>query len=118
MRATRVYLAGPMTGLPEWNFPAFDKAAAHGRSLGFDVVSPADLDRDAGLELDHDADINGDTLRAVVRRDLDAILSADAIALLPGWENPKGANAELGVAHWLNLRVLDATTWEPHMAAS
>lgn len=111
----RVYLAGPMTGLPEWNFPAFDRAAAHGRSLGFDVISPADLDRDAGFAPDHDADINGDLLRAVVRRDLDAILSVDAIALLPGWENSKGAHAELGVARWLHLRVLDATTWEPHV---
>lgn len=114
----RVYLAGPMTGLPAWNFPAFDRAAAHGRSLGFDVVSPADLDRDAGFDPDHDADIAGGVLRDVVRRDLDAILSADAIALLPGWENSKGARAELFVAHWLHLRVLDATTWETHQSAS
>lgn len=39
----RVYLSGPMTGLPELNFPAFRVEAARLRALGFEVVNPADL---------------------------------------------------------------------------
>jgi hypothetical protein len=40
----RWYLAGPMTGIPAFNFPAFDLAAADLRAQGIDIVSPAELD--------------------------------------------------------------------------
>jgi hypothetical protein len=33
MRKSRVYIAGPMTGLPDYNFPAFNAAAATGDTL-------------------------------------------------------------------------------------
>ena len=39
----RVYLAGPMTGLPQFNFPAFDNAEKDLQARGYDVVPPADL---------------------------------------------------------------------------
>jgi hypothetical protein len=38
---TRAYIAGPMTGLPEFNFPAFHAAAASLRARGFEVENPA-----------------------------------------------------------------------------
>lgn len=41
-RVGRVYLAGPMTGIADYNFPAFNAAAARLRAEGFDVVNPAD----------------------------------------------------------------------------
>lgn len=41
-RVGRVYLAGPMTGIADYNFPAFNAAAARLRAVGFDVVNPAD----------------------------------------------------------------------------
>src|SRR3972149_3772022 len=41
----KVYLAGPMTGLPASNFRVFDVAAAQLRRLGFEVFSPAENDR-------------------------------------------------------------------------
>ena len=37
----RIYVAGPMSGLPAFNFPAFHEAAADLRACGFDVVNPA-----------------------------------------------------------------------------
>lgn len=114
----RFYLAGPMRGIPEYNFPAFDSAARKGREKGFHVVSPADLDR----ENDIDSDIaleevnKPQMLRAFVRRDINALLSlrseaGDGIALLPGWETSTGAVAEVAVARWLGLSVVDARTW-------
>lgn len=41
----RAYLAGPMSNIPQFNFPAFDDAAADLRARGWDIVSPAELDR-------------------------------------------------------------------------
>ena len=41
-RANRVYVAGPMTGIAEHNFPAFNAAAASLRAAGWHVENPAD----------------------------------------------------------------------------
>ncbi|MHB1846903.1 MAG: DUF4406 domain-containing protein, partial [Deltaproteobacteria bacterium] len=38
-------MAGPMRGLPDYNFSAFDAARDFLAGLGHDVVSPADIDR-------------------------------------------------------------------------
>lgn len=116
----RVYVAGPMRGVLHFNFPAFDAARDLGRSLGFDVVSPADIDRDNGVDEyapPSDGFTNAD-LRVFVKRDVDAILTCDAIAMLPGWKQSKGARAEHAVAEWLGLTILDALTFEPLTCSS
>lgn len=110
----RTYLAGPMRHRPFFNFPAFDSAAEDLRSRGFHVISPADLDRAAGFDpkrlpanWDWGTLPDGFELRHAAKRDLEALLSCEAIHLLPGWEGSKGANAELAVAHWVGLKVFD-----------
>lgn len=110
----RTYLAGPMRNRVLFNFPAFDAAAADLRARGFHVISPADLDRAAGFDprrLPKDWDWgtlpDGFELIHAAQRDLEALLSCEAIHLLPGWEASKGANAELAVAHWIGLKVFD-----------
>ena len=40
--AARVYIAGPMTGLPAFNYPAFHAAAATLRQAGYVVENPAE----------------------------------------------------------------------------
>ncbi|MGZ0151849.1 DUF4406 domain-containing protein [Kribbella sp. WER1] len=82
-----VYLSGPMTGLPEFNFPVFDAAAYALRQIGFLVVSPHELD--AGMDLD-----NFD-LQAALERDVQAVADTDAVVLLPGWEDSPGAAVEV-----------------------
>ncbi len=37
-----IYISGPMSGLPECNYPAFNAAAAHLRALGYSVENPAE----------------------------------------------------------------------------
>jgi hypothetical protein len=120
----KVYIIGPMRGYPELNFPAFDRAAKLGRSLGWDVISPAEMDRDAGIDEKEDTSsfsLDGTPhhlCRVFAKRDLDALLSlrgedGDAVALLPGWEQSTGGKAEIAVAKWLRLNILDAQTFLP-----
>lgn len=86
----KIYIAGPMTHLPEYNFPAFDKAAAKLRSAGHTVFSPADNDREKGYIAEMEA--NGGEISYALKRkilldDLTWIINhADAIAFLPGWD--------------------------------
>lgn len=92
-----IYIAGPMTGLPEFNYPAFNNAAAALRVHCADVVSPTEL---------HD----GDTSRPYdyyLRLGLRALLDCDEIVLLPGWENSRGARLELAVAEALGMKVTE-----------
>src|SRR5262245_30125951 len=92
----RVYLAGPMRGIPEFNFPAFMAAAKRLRDAGHKVFNPAEKDNER-----HGTDISkgnatgseevaasnyGFSLRDALGMDLEWICAhADAIALLPGW---------------------------------
>ena len=107
----KIYLAGPMSGIQFYNFPAFDAAAARLRALGHSVVSPADLDREHGFD-----GMSGDpapfTHRDVMRWDLPAVLDADVVAVLPGWQASKGTAIELAVARGVGIPVLDAETLE------
>lgn len=117
----KVYIAGPMRGYPQFNFPAFDKAAALGRSLGWEVISPAEMDRQAGInEKENDTPhFTPELIRVFIRRDVDVLVNqlkaedGDAIALLPGWTQSTGAKGELALALWAKLRVLDAETFLP-----
>lgn len=91
----KTYIAGPMRGYKDYNFPAFD--AARDRLLKLDVVviSPADMDRTLG---------HG-TNRDYAKRDTKAILECDAIYMLKGWEKSVGATAEHALAKWAGLTI-------------
>lgn len=83
-----LYLAGPMSGVEDYNFPAFHQSAALLRALGYEVTNPAELD-------------DGDTTKPwdeYLRRDLKLMLDCDAVAVLPGWEESRGARLETHVA--------------------
>ena len=100
----KYYLAGPMTGIPQFNFPAFDSAARHLRLLGYQIVTPSELDSPAeraaalaskdGIESDTEMTW-GDFLARDVKLLAD---ECDAIIMLQGWRNSRGACLELFVA--------------------
>ncbi len=91
----RIYIAGPMTGLKDHNYPAFHREAARLRRLGHDVVSPAELN----ASLEHEG------WDACMARDLPALRTCDAIQLLPGWENSRGAKREIDESRTCGIRV-------------
>lgn len=110
-----VYLAGPMRGIPEFNFPAFASAAHHWRSAGVAVVSPAEHDLGTGFDPtgltgDEDlAELDFD-LTATLLWDLEQVAKADVIVLLPGWEQSSGVRAELATAAALGKHAIEHGT--------
>jgi nucleoside 2-deoxyribosyltransferase len=107
----RVYLAGPMRGIPEYNFPAFHSAAARLRSWGHEVWSPAENDVTAdGFDPARDA---AQPMKHYMERDLPEVYRSDAVAVLPGWRDSAGARLEVYVAEQCGIPVLDADTLQP-----
>lgn len=111
-----LYLAGPMQGIREFNFPAFDRATAALRKLGYRVISPAEQDRERGFD---PAGMDGTTLpesfnmAEVLMYDLHMIATlAGGIALLPHHENSKGVAVELAMARALNIPVKPVGLWK------
>ena len=114
----KLYLAGPMRGIPEFNFPAFRAAAAQLRSQGYEVFNPAERDNERhGCDISI-GNVHGDeklaseqhgfNLRVALGDDLAYICKeADGIAMLPGWEKSKGATAERATAIALGLEVIE-----------
>lgn len=93
----RVYLSGPMTGMPDWNFPAFNAEAARLRALGYDVVNPAEINPDTTTHYNE-----------CLRHDLQALLTCDTIAMLDGWMDSNGAHLEMHIAHRVGIKVVEA----------
>lgn len=89
-----IYISGPMTGLPEMNFPAFNAKAAELRSQGRDVVNPAEHDEAPDLPW-----------HVYLRKDIRLLMDCDTIHMLPGWESSRGARLELHIAKELGFYV-------------
>lgn len=88
----KVYISGPMTGLPNYNRDAFNLAADVLQDAGFIVINPAILPD--GLSYDAYMDISMAFVRA-----------ADMVILLPGWEKSAGSRAEIAYAKTRKLEI-------------
>lgn len=109
MKPRSIYIAGPMTGYPNYNFAAFDKARDKLNAEGWTVVSPADIDRENGfdaLKSDDPEIVTKEFMKRAMRADLDALQRVDAIYMLDGWQDSKGAMAEYHVAKWRDIETI------------
>lgn len=102
--ATRLYIAGPMTGYPDFNYPAFHAAAEHLRAAGYDVLNPADSEAE---------NTTGEPQEWTwyMRRAIAMLVQADGIALLPGWTESKGARLEAYLAEVLDMQAQRVEAW-------
>lgn len=89
----KIYIAGPMTGIPKYNRPAFHFEAMRLASEGHVVLNPATLPD--GLSQPEYMDICLAMLRC-----------ADGIFLLSGWQHSAGAKAEHALAQKLDLEII------------
>ena len=115
----KVYICGPMTGIPRFNLPAFDAAAVELRACGYEVISPGELDDPVVRQMEWDSP-DGSPLAKVgtwgsfLARDVQ-LLADDgirAIFVLPGWESSRGARLETFVAFLLDMPILSLATNE------
>lgn len=111
----KAYIAGPMTGIPEYNFPAFREAAQRLRDEGYEVVSPVELDEAESFNEHGDGQpLDKSQYAHFLRRDLDAIADGvDVIVCLPGYENSKGAQVEIAFARSLGIPSVRIDTMQP-----
>ncbi len=107
----RVYIAGPMQGIPYFNFPAFDLMASYLRMKGHEPLNPAEEDRKMGFAPTKEPELPPDwDWDAVIRRDVDMVFRAEAIVLLPGWHRSTGARAEAALAQFRHIPRLSSET--------
>lgn len=85
-----------MTGMPEWNVPAFAGVAARLRALGLAVVNPHEL-HESSFDKPYDW---------YMRRDLAELVKCQRVVLLPGWGKSRGATMEHAVAKDLGMEVI------------
>lgn len=106
----KCYIAGPMRGIEDFNFPMFFVTEQALAFCGYEVFNPARADVETGF---NNKSVDGVLsaefdVKAVVRRDIEGLLECDAIYLLPGWSKSLGAKAEHAVAVWLGLNIMGA----------
>jgi hypothetical protein len=93
-----LYISGPMTGLPNYNRAAFDRAEDTLVARGHNVWSPARLPP-------------GHDWEWYMTQCLAALPTCDGVALLPGWRYSRGANIEVAAAHNMGMPVLPVCEW-------
>jgi len=96
-----IYIAGPMTGIKDWNRPAFADAAKRLTAAGIECIDPAAVDNpDEELEW-----------HMYLRRDLPIVCGCSGLALLPGWWRSKGARLEFNTALELGMEIRELEEW-------
>jgi hypothetical protein len=89
----KLYVAGPMSGLPDDNYPEFNRVTKILRDQGYFVINPAEA-------------FDGDHTRPrsdYARVDIEALLTVEGVVLLDGWGTSEGACTEVPIGLWLGL---------------
>lgn len=120
----KIYVAGPMRGIPYFNEPAFRLISEALRSMGHEVFNPMEKDIEmyghdvynsptgdladlVGIKFDH---------REAMLIDITWIAhEADAVCTLGGWENSRGASAEVAFGRAIGIPT-EGFLWFRHTA--
>lgn len=114
MRQKSIYIAGPMSGIAEFNFPAFYAAQRELEAQGWKVFNPAEKDEE--VKLDPTATRTGDDRLAIKQGfdfrkayawDVLRIIEGHGIYMLKGWEKSPGAFGEWAVAKAMQAKFPD-----------
>jgi hypothetical protein len=98
---TKIYISGPVTGIPDGNKPEFDKIAARLMLAGARYFNPQDILAPPASMTDKE-----EIWRYYMRRCVKEIPDCTQIWMLPGWERSRGACWERNIAEMLGLLVV------------
>jgi len=90
----KIYISGPITGQPDGNREAFASAEAILSQLGHTAINPHKL-------CEHLPD--GSAWEEYMKLCIPVVCQSDAMYMLPGWNNSRGAVVEKGIADILSL---------------
>lgn len=117
----KLYLAGPMTGIPKFNFPVFDAWMKRLQYVGFYVVSPHVQDDpvvQAAAWASEDGDISklpvgmeGSDPLLTATKNVRDIFECDGIALIDGWHKSSGTIHEMATATRFRMPVAPVGMW-------
>lgn len=99
------YVAGPMTGIEGFNYPAFHRAVRTLRYVGIPALSAAH--DEFGEPVDPPTPDDAKPYGYYLRHALRILLDCDEVVLLPGWEESRGASIEVKVAQALGMPVIE-----------
>lgn len=102
----RIYIAGPMTGVLDLNFPEFDRVTKELRADGFNVISPHEHTGPVMEGSDSDA------YAWVLARDIMLLSECSTVILLDGWEDSTGANLEVAFAKATTKHIVTYETYK------
>lgn len=98
-----VYVSGPVSGRPDLNRPIFEIARRKIEEIGHKAIIPIDLCWDLV-----DGPCKAFIWTACMVRCLDALDRADAILMLEGWQDSRGARIERQKAKEKRLKIVYA----------
>jgi len=99
------YVAGPMTGIEHFNYPAFHQAVRALRHVGAPALSAAH--DEFGDPVEPPTPVDAKPHDYYLRHALRLLLECDEVVLLPGWEESRGASIEVKVAQALDMPVTE-----------
>lgn len=106
---TKVFICGPMTGLPDFNYPSFHKAGECLQESGFEIRSGAHYKSFNG-EIEPAKPPSPDKAKSqeyYMRQSISKLVGCDLIYLLDGWADSEGARLEVKIAKAIGLKTLD-----------
>lgn len=114
----KLYLAGPMTGIPKFNFPQFARWTQMLRARGFEIVSPHEADPGETQRIAW-ASVAGDPSELpptdgpveTALRNVQGIGEVDGLALIDGWHKSAGSQHEVATANRFKLPVAPVGMW-------
>lgn len=111
----KIYLSGPITGIENLNKEAFEFFKQKFIKLDFEVVNPHDLFtkeevEEANRKLLAKEITEEEFWAYFMKRDIAHLVTCDLVAVLPNWQNSKGARVETGIATDIYIPIIDAET--------
>lgn len=105
MTKLRVYVCAPMSDLPQLNIPAIQAATTRLRAMGYDAISPAEINADQAI---NQAGLSPQRKRAIwmaaMRKCIPELITCDWLVALPGYDDSEGCGIEITLAMGLGIR--------------